>query len=64
MRVVIEKSKFNGKVSAISSKSHAHRALICAALSKSESKIECYNLSKKMVVNFLKMVMYYQFVVS
>ncbi|MBQ4156070.1 MAG: 3-phosphoshikimate 1-carboxyvinyltransferase [Clostridia bacterium] len=46
MNVIIEKSTLKGKISAISSKSHAHRALICASLSDNESVIRCDNISK------------------
>ena len=46
MNVIINKSKLCGTISAISSKSHAHRALICAALSNEVSKIKCDTTSK------------------
>ncbi len=46
MNIIIEKSVLNGKISAISSKSHAHRALICASLSNDGSYIKCDNISK------------------
>ena len=36
----------SGKIKAISSKSHAHRALICSALSDEPTKINCNVLSK------------------
>ena len=36
----------SGKIKAISSKSHAHRVLICAALSNEPTKISCNVLSK------------------
>ena len=41
MNVRITGRPLGGKISAISSKSHAHRALICAALAKTPSKIIC-----------------------
>ena len=41
MNVWITGRPLGGKISAISSKSHAHRALICAALAKTPSKIIC-----------------------
>ncbi len=46
MNVIINKSNLCGTISAISSKSHAHRALICAALSNEVSKIKCDTTSK------------------
>ena len=46
MNVIINKSKLCGTISAISSKSHAHRALICAALSNEVSNIKCDTTSK------------------
>lgn len=45
MNLKVYPSTLNGEVSAISSKSYAHRALICAALANSPSKIKCDNLS-------------------
>ena len=46
MNVIIEKSELSGSVNAISSKSYAHRALICASLSDKETVIRCDNISK------------------
>ncbi len=45
MNIKISPNTLSGKIDAISSKSHAHRALICAALSESQSKIYCNDLS-------------------
>lgn len=45
MNLKVYPSTIKGEVSAISSKSYAHRALICAALASSPSKIKCDNLS-------------------
>lgn len=39
-------SQISGKIRAISSKSDAHRILICAALSQNETKINCNVMSK------------------
>lgn len=39
-------SQISGKIKAISSKSDAHRILICAALSQNETKINCNVMSK------------------
>ena len=36
----------SGKIKAISSKSHAHRVLICSALANEPTKINCNVLSK------------------
>lgn len=41
MKAVITPGPLGGSVKAIASKSHAHRLLICAALSKNESRIIC-----------------------
>ena len=46
MNIILKNGTLSGTISAISSKSHAHRALICAALANGASKIECDNLSK------------------
>lgn len=46
MNITLENTPLGGNISAISSKSYAHRALICAALSDGVSKIKCDNLSK------------------
>ncbi len=46
MTVNCTPSALSGKISAISSKSDAHRLLICAALSQSETKIHCNVMSK------------------
>lgn len=46
MTVNCTPSVLNGKIRAISSKSDAHRLLICASLSKSETKIHCNVMSK------------------
>lgn len=45
MNIRIEPSQLRGKISAIASKSCAHRMLICAALSDKASVIECRELS-------------------
>ena len=41
MNITIEKPPSGGEVKAVASKSHAHRMLICAALSDGQSYIEC-----------------------
>ncbi len=46
MKAIISPGSLGGTVSAIPSKSQAHRLLICAALSKNESRINCPGLSK------------------
>lgn len=46
MDIVITPNKLNGIIDAISSKSYAHRMLICAALAEGESEIVIDNLSK------------------
>lgn len=46
MNIILENRALSGTIPAISSKSHAHRALICAALADGVSKIKCDNLSK------------------
>ncbi len=46
MTVNCTPSALSGKISAISSKSDAHRLLICAALSQKETKIYCNVMSK------------------
>lgn len=46
MNIILKNGTLSGTISAISSKSHAHRALICAALANGASKIKCDNLSK------------------
>lgn len=46
MNITLQNRILKGDISAISSKSHAHRALICAALSDGISIIKCDNLSK------------------
>lgn len=43
---LIENKKLNGKISGITSKSYAHRAIFCAALARGESILEIDNLSK------------------
>lgn len=43
---LIENKKLDGKISGISSKSYAHRAIFCAALSREKSILEIDNLSK------------------
>lgn len=45
MKVTITPNKFNGKISAIASKSIAHRLLICAAFSDGQTQIRCENLN-------------------
>ncbi len=49
MKVKISPEILNGEIDAISSKSHAHRALICAALSNNESKIYCTDVSDDII---------------
>ncbi len=46
MTVKCTPSKISGTIKAISSKSHAHRVLICAALSNNKTKIYCNVMSK------------------
>lgn len=46
MNITLDNKILSGNITAISSKSHAHRALICASLSHGVSKIKCDNLSK------------------
>lgn len=46
MTVKCTPSAISGKIRAISSKSHAHRVLICAALSHNKTKIYCNVMSK------------------
>lgn len=46
MNRIIENKKLHGEISAITSKSYAHRAIFCAALAKGESIIEIDDLSK------------------
>lgn len=46
MTVTCIPSALSGKISAISSKSDAHRLLICAALSQNETRIYCNVMSK------------------
>ncbi|MBQ7957933.1 MAG: 3-phosphoshikimate 1-carboxyvinyltransferase [Clostridia bacterium] len=46
MDIVITPNKLEGRIGAISSKSYAHRMLICAALADGESEIVIDNLSK------------------
>ena len=43
---LIESKKLYGKISGITSKSYAHRAIFCAALARGESILEIDNLSK------------------
>lgn len=43
---LIENKKLDGKISGITSKSYAHRAIFCAALARGESILEIDNLSK------------------
>lgn len=45
MNLVVKSSGLSGNISAVSSKSYAHRALICAALADKPSKIRCDTLS-------------------
>lgn len=45
MKLKIEKSFLKGKIEAIASKSYAHRALICAALSCDKTEIVCNSMS-------------------
>lgn len=46
MTVECTPSVLSGKIRAISSKSHAHRVLICAGLSEKATKIYCNVMSK------------------
>lgn len=46
MNRIIENKKLSGQILGISSKSYAHRAIFCAALSEGESILEIDNLSK------------------
>ena len=46
MNVTINKATPNGKIKAISSKSAAHRALICAALANERTEILCENTNE------------------
>lgn len=46
MNRIIENKKLSGEISAITSKSYAHRAIFCAALAGGESVIEIHDLSK------------------
>lgn len=56
MNVIVKPEKLKGSINAISSKSYAHRALFCAALSKGENKIKIDILSDdiKSTINVLK----------
>ena len=46
MKIRVKPGKVSGEISAISSKSHAHRLLICAALSDKPTKIACKDVSE------------------
>lgn len=46
MRVTVAPAKIKGQIQAIASKSHAHRLLICAALSNGETGVACETLSE------------------
>jgi 3-phosphoshikimate 1-carboxyvinyltransferase len=46
MKAIITPGSLSGSVEAISSKSQAHRYLICAALSRNPSRVVCPSLSK------------------
>ena len=46
MDITINPQKLNGKITAISSKSHAHRVLICAAFADKETKILCPTINQ------------------
>ena len=46
MNRIIENKKLSGEISAITSKSYAHRAIFCGALASGESVIEIDDLSK------------------
>lgn len=46
MNRIVENKKLKGEITAITSKSYAHRAIFCAALCKGESIIEIDNISK------------------
>ena len=46
MNRIIENKNLSGEISAITSKSYAHRAIFCGALAGGESVIEIYDLSK------------------
>lgn len=56
MNVIVKPEKLKGSINAISSKSYAHRALFCAALSKGENQIKIDILSDdiKSTINVLK----------
>ena len=46
MQVTIQRAALSGELKAIASKSHAHRLLICAALSQQPSKVLCSETSQ------------------
>ena len=46
MNRIIENKKLSGEISAITSKSYAHRAIFCGSLARGESVIEINDLSK------------------
>ena len=46
MQVTIQRAALSGELKAIASKSHAHRLLICAALSQQSSKVLCSETSQ------------------
>ncbi|WP_295149632.1 3-phosphoshikimate 1-carboxyvinyltransferase [uncultured Peptoniphilus sp.] len=46
MNRLVENKKLKGKISGITSKSYAHRAIFCAGLAKGKSILEIENLSK------------------
>ena len=46
MNRIIENKKLSGEISAITSKSYAHRAIFCGGLAMGESVIEINDLSK------------------
>ena len=46
MNIRIEKSVGGGRIRAVTSKSAAHRLLICAALSQGETELECGDVSR------------------
>ncbi len=46
MNILIEKSLGGGRIRAVTSKSAAHRLLICAALAQGETELECSDVSR------------------
>lgn len=52
MNRIIENKNLSGEISAITSKSYAHRAIFCSALARGESVIEIDDLSKDIEASF------------